>query len=84
MPVFGSDIVAIRERIRKYGGGWLLDYNDPKRWFEQMLIIARDTEEYQRKIQEIERMHFKTIEEMQEEYEEVYHQLLQAHPGKES
>ena len=83
MPVFGSDIGAIRERIRKYGGGWLLDYNDPKRWFEQMLIIARDTEEYQRKIQEIERMHFKTIEEMQEEYEEVYHRLLQAHPRKE-
>ena len=78
MPVFGSDIGAIRERILKHGGGWLLDYSDPKKWFMQMIKMAQDSKEYQEKIKEIEKMHFKTVKEMTEKYEQVYRGVLQA------
>ncbi|MDD5723234.1 MAG: glycosyltransferase [Syntrophales bacterium] len=78
MPVFGSDIGAIRERILKHGGGWLLDYGDPEKWFVKMLEIAKDPHEYNEKIREIEQMHFKTVQEMTDEYVQVYGGLHQA------
>ena len=78
MPVFGSDIGAIRERILKHRGGWLLDYSDPEKWFMQMIEVARDSKEYREKIKEIEKMRFKTVKEMTEEYVQVYRGLLQA------
>ncbi|MBN1415810.1 MAG: glycosyltransferase [Bacteroidales bacterium] len=76
IPVFGSDIGAIRERILKHGGGWLLDYRDPEKWFEKMLEIARNSEAYQEKINEISKMQFRTIKEMKEEYRKVYMDCL--------
>jgi glycosyltransferase involved in cell wall biosynthesis len=75
MPVFGSDIGAIRERILKHGGGWLLDYNDPEKCFTQMIEVARNPKEYQKKIKDIEKMQFKTIKEMATEYAQVYRGL---------
>lgn len=76
IPVLGSDIGALRERISLHGGGWLLDQRHPGKWFDRMLEIARDETSFKIKIEEIAKMNFKTVEMMADDYVQVYKDLF--------
>ena len=72
IPVLASDIGVLRERIDRHGGGWLLDYQDPARWYQQMLQIASDTKGWDDCHQQICDLTFRRVADMAAEYVSVY------------
>ena len=76
IPVFASDIGALRERIKRHGGGWLLNQNEPYSWYKKMLQIAENPIEYKQRMEEIKSMHFKSVREMTDEYCKIYADCL--------
>lgn len=78
VPVLGSSMGAIGERISKYGGGWILDPYDPEKWYKKIISIYNDPKDYTKKKQDIQKMHFKTTKEMSDEYLDVYSDLVEA------
>ena len=72
IPVIASEIGTLKERIDTHGGGWLLDYTKPDRWFRQMVDVSKDAAGYLEKLTEIEAMNFKSTLEMAAEYIQVY------------
>ncbi|WP_367757171.1 glycosyltransferase [Ammoniphilus sp. 3BR4] len=78
IPVLGSGLGAVKERIEKHGGGWLIDVNDPEKTHKQILKIASDRPEYERIKQKVDNIGMKPIFEMGKEYEQLYMQVLSA------
>jgi glycosyltransferase involved in cell wall biosynthesis len=76
IPVLGSDLGAVGERIRRHGGGWVLSPKDPVQWVEKLVTIAKDPDDYQARVAEIEAMEFRTVAQMGEAYKELYSRLL--------
>ncbi len=72
LPVIGSNLGAVAERIRRSGAGWLVDVNDPKETYRQILEVIADTEAYRQKTQILSGMHFKTAGEMAVAYAWLY------------
>ncbi len=76
IPAFATDIGALGERIRRYGGGWLLDVEHPEGWFDAMLKVVNSPEDYNRRREELEQMKLTTVQEMADHYLVLYEQLL--------
>lgn len=76
LPVFASNIGALKERIEENGGGWLLDYTDPEAWYEAMLRVLNDQSEYKGRLDEVGAMKHKGISEMGDDYSKIYARLL--------
>ena len=76
IPVLGSDLGAVGERVLKNGGGWVLPPVDPVEWIDKLIEIAGDKAGYEQKIMEIRQMKFKTLEAMGEDYLGLYKHLL--------
>ncbi|MFP4573791.1 MAG: glycosyltransferase [Desulfobacterales bacterium] len=76
IPVLGSDLGAVGERILKNGGGWILPPAEPVQWVDNLVEIAGDKDEYERKRIEIQQMKFKTLEAMGADYLGLYKELL--------
>ncbi|MEJ5363472.1 MAG: glycosyltransferase [Desulfosoma sp.] len=72
IPVIGSALGAVAERIERTGGGWVVDVTDPQKTYEQVRQIIADTEGYREKLDILSRMHFKTAGEMAVGYRWVY------------
>lgn len=72
VPVIASDIGAIAERVRNHGGGWLVDYIDPAKTYQQILDIAENLAEYERIAQSIKHIHLRTTQEMAADYLTLY------------
>ena len=72
LPAFVSNLGALRERLIKNGGGWLLDYRNPKRCYDDIIKIVNDDDEYYSKITDIKNMSFKSARQMAEEYCALY------------
>ena len=75
IPVIGSNLGAVGERIRRTGGGWIVDVSDPKETYRQILEIISNTEDYSRKTETISHMHFKTAGEMAVGYSWLYNEV---------
>ena len=75
LPVIGTRLGAIGERIAKHGGGWIVDTNDPDSIYEKICYIATHANEYNKAIQEISKMNFKHSFVMGDEYAWVYNSL---------
>ncbi|MCC6135390.1 MAG: glycosyltransferase [Gammaproteobacteria bacterium] len=75
LPVIGTRLGAIGERITKHGGGWIVDTNDPDSIYEKICYIATHANEYNKAIQEISKMNFKHSFVMGDEYAWVYNSL---------
>ena len=75
IPVFGSNIGVIEDRILKNNGGWIIDIDNPKKSYELILNIAQDLEEYCNVVKHLKAMNFKTIPQMVEEYIEIYNKV---------
>jgi len=72
IPTFVSDIGVLRERVLKTGGGWLLDFNDPKSAYEKILEVASNPKEYARVKAAIDRITMRTIADMAFDYKVMY------------
>jgi hypothetical protein len=76
--VFASDVGALRERIRRHGGGWLADHTDPRRWYAMMLTVLDNPREYEEQSGRIARMKVESVATMAARYHQIYDRLL--HP----
>ena len=81
IPVIGTDIGAIGERIRETGAGWTVDVNvTPDELFRLLRHIKEHPEELAEKQKVVRDMHVRTIPEMCEDYREFYRDLISGHP----
>jgi len=76
IPVLGSELGAVGDRIKRNGGGWTLPPKDPILWAEKLIEISRNKSDYDEKIKDIQQMRFKTLSEMTQDYLELYEVVL--------
>ena len=72
IPILGSNIGVIQERILKNKGGWIIDINDAKKSYEQIIEISKNQDEYLKIVNNINKMNFKSTFEMSKEYKDIY------------
>ena len=73
IPVLAFDIGAVGDRIKQDKLGWTIEYpQDTKRIISKIEEIMQNKEEYAKIKKEFENYKFKTIEEMQNYYEDLY------------
>ena len=75
VPVFASDIGALKYRIEKYGGGWLIDYTNPESTYHKILEIVNDKNEYKKVKKEVDLIKTTTMKEMGNNYKKLYKNL---------
>lgn len=79
IPVISFKIGAIAERLEKMNAGYLVDRNASiDAIYEKILDIKKDKKTYQKKVKAIQKAmaSFKTIQQMAEEYETIYHTYI--------
>ena len=72
IPVIGSNIGVVKDRILRNDGGWIIDVNDPKKAYELIIDISENVEVYCNVVNNLKMMEFKTVSEMVDEYMDVY------------
>lgn len=78
IPVIGTDIGAVGERIRKTGGGWLVKPDaEPEEIMQLLHHIMDHPEEYQQKKEIVENLDMRTVEQMCGDYRSFYEELLE-------
>lgn len=75
VPVLGSDMGAIGERIRAHGGGWLIDHRDPVRAYGQILAAAGDSDGYLRELKRATLEGIRSTVEMADDYQALYSEV---------
>lgn len=76
IPVIGSNIGVIQDRIIKNNGGWIIDINDYEKSYETILDIVKDKEDYLNIVDSISKMNFKSTKDMARDYLQIYNKLL--------
>lgn len=76
VPVLGSSLGAIGERIRVHDGGWTLDPVHGQQWYNKILKIIKDKKEYLQKLTNIKQIDIKSLDQMSDEYCMVYRNLF--------
>lgn len=76
LPVFGSKLGAVGERIEKLGAGWTFDCTNPAAALEQIRAILADSREVALKRRAVRTMRFKSVSEMAAQYAFLYESLL--------
>ncbi len=77
IPVLGTDIGAVGERIRRTGGGWLVKPDaKPEEVLELLHRIKNDPEEYAEKKRAVGQIALRSVGEMCGEYRALYAELL--------
>ena len=83
IPVIGTDIGAVGERIRTTGGGWLVSPTADADEILQLLHHIMDhPDEYQEKKEAVEKIKLKSVAAMCQEYRNFYEEVLK-YTGKE-
>lgn len=77
IPVIGTNIGVIQDRILKNKGGWIVDRNNPKKAYEYMAEIFENKEEYLEIANNIKTMDLKDTKMMSIEYIQIYNNLLE-------
>lgn len=77
IPVIGSNIGVIEDRILKNDGGWIIDKDNPKAAYSSILEISKDRDSYLSVANNLKKMNFKSTLEMSKEYVEIYESLIQ-------
>ncbi|MDO5852240.1 MAG: glycosyltransferase, partial [Methanobacteriaceae archaeon] len=76
IPVITVKLGAIGDRVNENITGYFIDYTNPKKAYNQILEIAKDPSCYNKIKENIKNIKLKTLKEMDEEYLELYNQLL--------
>ena len=72
IPVIGTDIGVIEDRIRKNDGGWIISRDNPCEIFDLINSLTDNEKEYLDKVNHIKRFRLKTTEEMSRKYMQIY------------
>lgn len=72
IPVIGTNIGVVQDRILKNDGGWIIDRNDPKKAYESIIDIANNKNDYLNHINLIKKFKFKDTYSMAYEYMMLY------------
>lgn len=76
IPVLTFDIGAVGDRVKRDGLGWVIDLNtDISKILEKIQKISKNREEYKKVEKNFKDYKFKTIEEMQKYYEDLYEEI---------
>jgi glycosyltransferase involved in cell wall biosynthesis len=76
VPVVGTDVGAIGERIRRDKLGWLIDPNAKyDKFADKINLILSNHKEYSEVIKNINNYKIRTVEEMSRDYKDMYHKL---------
>jgi glycosyltransferase involved in cell wall biosynthesis len=81
LPVFASNLGALRERVQRHGGGWLLDPHDPEGWYHAMVEVLQSPPAYERAVAEVAAYRPRTTKRMTDDYRQIYAACLN---GKET
>lgn len=76
IPVLGTNIGVIQERIQKNNAGWIVDKDNPKSIYNQIIQISKDTEDYLEIVNNIKNIKFKNTKTMSEQYLKLYDSLV--------
>ena len=74
LPVIGSNLGAINDRIVQHGGGWTIEIDNPESFFK--LIEKISDNDYQQKLIEVRNLKLKTVKEMSYQYLSCYHEVI--------
>lgn len=77
IPVLCSNIGTLTERVKRHGGGWLLDQTSPDNWFAEMLRILDSPVEYAAELGRLDTIALKPVMEMASDYRSLYRQVLE-------
>lgn len=72
VPVIGSNIGVVKDRIIKNNGGWIVDINNPQIAYDSIITISKNLNEYHKIVENLKSMSFKSVSEMVSEYIEIY------------
>ena len=78
IPVFASDLGALRKRVRAHGGGWTIPVDDIERAYQEIVRVVRDPDEYRREAGRARIDREMTVTAMGRSYEQLYEDLLGA------
>ena len=73
IPVIATNLGALKERVNKTCGGWLVDYKNPQKIYDKILSI--DEIDYLEKVENISKINFKSLKEMTDEYNKIYGEM---------
>ena len=76
VPVLTTKIGVLEARVNENGGGWLLDYKNPKNAYNKIMEIINAPEEYAEVAEQAKNIIFKSTKQMGKEYLELYKQYL--------
>lgn len=76
IPVLGSNLGAVGERINRLGGGWTLEPRSAAVWIDKIAEIAESPFEYESKRDQIRNIIFKSAADMAGEYIDLYHGVM--------
>lgn len=84
IPVLGTDIGAVGERIRETGGGWVVPHDAPADVvLDKLLCLEKNREEIKDKAEIVRQIHLKSIPEMADDYIRLYQSEFESsEPGK--
>lgn len=76
IPVIGTNIGVIEDRIKQTNGGFIIDRNDIKKSYMLILKHAHDENEYLNLIKNVKNIEFKNTKTMANEYLMIYKKFL--------
>ena len=83
IPVFASDLGALRERIGANGGGWLFDPSSANTFFDGMLGVLENPAAWNRAVDEIRQISILHIDQVAKKYEQLFNACLEdRHPQR--
>lgn len=74
IPVIGTNIGVIQDRILKNNGGWIIDRNNPKKAYSSIINLC-DEEDYLKMTDNVKKIKLKDTLTMSSEYIEIYNSL---------
>ncbi len=78
VPVLVSNLGALKDRVEKNGGGWVVDISETKNVENKILEIISKPEEYIAKTNEVQQISLKDLDSMIFEYDTVYKTYLKS------
>lgn len=75
LPVVATDRGALRERIVRWGGGWLFSPHDTSELERLLSHLKSSPDEVRARRREVEQIQHRTIDEMAADYERIYQRL---------
>ncbi|WP_169743630.1 glycosyltransferase [Methanolacinia paynteri] len=78
IPVLGSDLGAIKERIVNSGGGWTVDMSDMDLVKSKILSIINDKKDYLAIKENVKNIHLKSLTSVAHQYHSIYQKNIRS------